>query len=247
MNPTTDALESVLTDGIQSLGLAVEPAVPRQLMDYLDLLDRWNKTYNLTAIRERDKMVSHHLLDALAVVPTLQPVIGRHAGIVDIGSGGGIPGVILAVMFPQVPVVLVEPVSKKCAFLRQCAAQLGLSNLTVLEQRVQHLLFADLPATDIRPNLFTCRAYTRLIEFAKQALPLCTDGSLVAAMKSARVDDEVSEVRAATLVRRSGGPDSPLGIALTVDRVHPLQVPGIDAPRSLVLMRANEIELPGGA
>jgi 16S rRNA (guanine527-N7)-methyltransferase len=247
MNATADPLESVLEDGIQTLGLTVEAGVRAQLMDYLNLLDRWNKTYNLTAIREREKMVSHHLLDALAVVPVLQPVIGRHAGIVDIGSGGGVPGVIFALMFPQVPVVLVEPVSKKCAFLRQCGAQLLLPNLTVLEQRVQHLLFADLPGTDIRPNLFTCRAFTRLIEFARQALPLCTDGSLVAAMKAARVDDEVAEVRAATLTRRAGAADSPLGIQLTVDRVDPLQVPGINAPRSVVLMRANEIDMTGGA
>lgn len=230
---------TVLADGAAALGLRVDRSTLSQLLAYLDLLDRWNKTYNLTAIRERPRMITHHLLDSLAVVPVMQRVAAQHAGLVDIGSGGGVPGVVLAIMFPDMPVSLVEPVQKKCAFLRQCAAQLKLPNLTVLEQRVQHLLFDDLPSTSQRPNLFTCRAYTRLIDFAHQVLPLCTHGSRAMAMKSALVNDEVAELRAGSLVQRMAA-NNAAPVALTFDRVDSLTVPGINAPRSLVWLNAVE-------
>ncbi|MGB7297824.1 MAG: 16S rRNA (guanine(527)-N(7))-methyltransferase RsmG [Burkholderiaceae bacterium] len=236
---TNPLLAAELASGINELGLSVHRAQQACLIEYVSLLDRWNRTYNLTAIREPSRMISHHLLDSLAVLKPLQTALPGPAGIVDIGAGGGLPGVVLAIAWPEVPVVLIEPVSKKCAFLRQCAVQLHLDNLSVVEQRVQHVLAADLPDPQKSPNIFISRAYTRLLAFAQQALPLCLDGSLVAAMKSALVTEEVAELGNESLTRAARGDEPAVGLSL--ESVQDFAVPGIDAPRSLVLLRAGYI------
>ena len=196
-----------------ALGLAPRPAQSRALLDYLDLLMHWNATYNLTAVRDRTAMLTQHLADCLAVIRPVERVVlqGR---VLDVGSGGGLPGVVLAIMLPGLEVTCVDTVGKKAAFVRQVAGTLGLQNLHAAHARVETLAAAPF-------DLITSRAFASLADFTNLSGALLAPGAYWMAMKGKRPDAEI-----ATL---------PKGIE--VFHVERLTVPGLNAERCLVWMR----------
>jgi len=165
-----------LDRGLGELALALPEAAREKLIDYVALLAKWNRTYNLTAIRAPLAMVSHHLLDSLAVLPHL-PMPAEGASLADAGSGAGLPGIPLAVARPEWRVALAEASQKKAAFLRQATIELGLSNVEVYEGRVE----AWRPAT--RFVVVISRAFAELADFVSACRHLVQPGGLLAAMK----------------------------------------------------------------
>lgn len=200
-----------LERGSVALGVQLDGRSRDSLIDFADLLLKWNRVYNLTAAREAHTVVSHHLLDSLAVLPHL-----KADSLADVGSGGGLPGVPLAIARPAWRIALIEPSRKKAAFLTQAKIELALDNVAVIDRRVE----------DFRPGKrFGCvisRAFSDLDEFVRAAAHLLAPDGTFAAMKGARPVEEIS--------RLSGG--------FFVDRIVPLRVPGIEAARHLILIRA---------
>jgi 16S rRNA (guanine527-N7)-methyltransferase len=210
--PGESALESLCA----VLGLRSSIEQRRALLDYLGLLQRWNGTYNLTAVRDPVAMFSQHLADCLAVMP---PVL-RHADgrsslrVLDVGSGGGLPGVLIAILCPGFDVSCVDAVGKKMAFVRQVAGELRLANLHAHHSRIEAL--KTLPY-----DLITSRAFASLAEFVELTRRLLAPRGVWMAMKGRVPDDEISA----------------LPSDVEVFHVEPLQVPGLDAQRCLVWMR----------
>jgi 16S rRNA (guanine527-N7)-methyltransferase len=198
-----------LADGIAELGLSVPPETQQRLLAYLDLVAKWNRVYNLTAIRDTSNMVSAHLLDSLAVVPHL---CGQ--SILDIGSGAGLPGLPLAMVWPQSRVSLLDSNHKKATFLRQAVIELGLDNVSVVCER------AETWQPEARFDVVISRAFSDLPEFVAVAARLCKAGGTLAAMKGVHPGEEIARLPAASAVRQ----------------VLPLQVPGLKAERHLVLI-----------
>ena len=211
-------LESALQQGVADLGLALTRAQKQQLLDYLGLMQKWGKVYNLTAVRDPQEMLTHHLLDSLAIIAPLQRHLsgkGRLAGarLLDVGSGAGLPGVVIAVCCPGIGVVCVDAVAKKAAFIQQVAASLMLPNLRGLHARVESL--AD------GYDVVVSRAFASLADFTCwSATALRADGVWLA-MKGKNPQDEL-----AALPRE-----------IEMFHVEPLVVPGLDAQRCLVWMR----------
>lgn len=214
------ALAGDLRAGCARLGLTLQPKQEELLLGYLELLRKWNAVYNLTAIRTLERMLVEHLFDSLAVVAPLVARLaaspsGRTLCVVDIGSGAGLPGIVLAVVWPEAEIHLVEPVGKKAAFLRQCVGTLGLAGVAVHAIRVQEL---SLP----RPaDLVICRAFASLPDFLAAAAPLAGPETLVCAMKGVVPQAEINSLDAQWA--------SPEVIALAV--------PELAAERHLVLLR----------
>lgn len=208
-----------LARGIEALGVDVTAAQRAQLVAYLALLAKWNRTYNLTAIREPERMVTHHLLDALAVLPQLPERAGLR--VLDVGSGGGVPGLPLAIARPDWRVVLVDANHKKAAFLTQAAIELGLPNAEAHAIRVEDF------APDAPFDVVISRAFSDLTTFAAtSARHLAPRGWLVA-MKGVHPDEELAEL--------------PREIVVVAKPA--LTVPGLDARRHLVVMqRAADLE-----
>jgi 16S rRNA (guanine527-N7)-methyltransferase len=199
-----------------ALSLAVTDEQAGKLLAYLALLQRWNRTYNLTAIRDAGQMLVQHVFDSLAVVVPLDAAMPAHGRLYDIGAGAGLPGVILAIMRPDWAVTCIDAVEKKTAFVRQAAAALKLSNLAVQHTRVEQLPPAGC-------NVVTSRAFAALDDFARLAgQHVAPDGTLVA-LKGKVPDDEIARLHAA------GG--------WQVARIEPIDVPELDAQRCLVWMR----------
>lgn len=210
---SVDAARAEIGDICSLLGLLATPGQLAALAGYLDLLERWNSTYNLTAIRDRASMVTQHLADCLALIPPLQQALpaGR---VLDVGSGGGLPGVVIACMLPGLDVSCVDSVGKKVAFVRQVAGELGLSNLHAVHSRVE----------DLKPpefNLITSRAFASLVDFTRLTQTSLGEGGVWLAMKGQRPDDEIAA----------------LPPEIDMFHVEPLSVPGLDAQRCLVWMR----------
>ncbi len=209
-----------LLSGLDVLGL--DPALASRLLDYLALLLKWNGVHNLTAVRDPLAMLRQHLLDSLAVAGPLGQRLPQRQGapcgrVLDVGSGAGLPGVVLALAWPQAAVQLVEPVGKKAAFLRQCRLELGLDNLDVAALRVEQL-----PQTGAgAPDLVVCRAFASLADFAAAIDRIAGPDTLVAAMKGVAPEAEIAAL--------------PPGWTATA--LLPLRVPQLDAERHLVLMR----------
>jgi 16S rRNA (guanine527-N7)-methyltransferase len=178
-----------LDEGLQELALEIAERQRGQLLEYLALLEKWNRTYNLTAVREPLAMVSHHLLDSLAVLPHL-PLSGERAAIADVGSGAGLPGIPLAVLRPQWQVTLVEANQKKVAFQRQACIALGLGNVSVHEGRVE----AWRPATLF--TLIISRAFADLAKFIAACAHLVAPGGVLAAMKGTYPREELARTPA---------------------------------------------------
>ncbi|KKW67527.1 16S rRNA methyltransferase [Lampropedia cohaerens] len=220
MSATEDLAHS-LQRGCEALGLVLQPAQQRQLLDYLALLQKWNKVYNLTAVRDPAEMLRLHLLDCLAVVsPFTRAITDRLAAglapkVLDVGAGGGLPGVVLAICCPQVQVHCVDAVAKKMAFVQQVAAQLPLANLHAHHARVE--------ALQEQYTLIVSRAFASLADFVQLTQPLLAPGGAWMAMKGRQPEDEMAAL--------------PVGIE--VFHVEPVTVPGLDAERCLVWLRPD--------
>jgi 16S rRNA (guanine527-N7)-methyltransferase len=196
-----------LQRGIAGLGIALDAEAQRKLLDYLALLHKWNKVYNLTAIRDPQQMVSHHLLDSLAVLPHLWA--GRW---LDVGCGAGLPGLVLAVAQPDWQFALLDSNSKKTGFVQQAVIELGLRNVSVHCERVEGW------HPEERFDGIISRAFSELGEFLRSTRHLMAAQGRWAAMKGAPQQE------------LAGVPDG-----CRVERVIPLLVPGLDAARSLVI------------
>lgn len=198
-------------------GASSAPGEDPRLARYLELLGRWNATYNLTAVRDPAEMRTQHLADCLAVVaPLRREVAGRASPvrILDVGSGGGLPGVVLALAEPAWQVTCVDAVGKKAAFVRQVAAELGLSNLCAVHARVENLSAGPF-------DVVTARAFASLENLVRSTHHLLSPGGVWMAMKGRRPDDEIAA----------------LGALTEAFHVEPIAVPGLDAARCLVWMR----------
>jgi 16S rRNA (guanine527-N7)-methyltransferase len=208
-------LEALRHDAV-ALGLALTADALNGLVSYLALLRKWNAAYNLTAVRDAAQMRTHHLADCLAVARPLRRQAGaeRPLRILDVGSGGGLPGVVLALVEPAWDVSCVDTVGKKAAFIRQVAGELALPNLHALHARVEALA---VPPFDV----ITARAFATLSDFVRLTRPLLARGGLWMAMKGRRPDDEVAALPA----------------DIDVFHVEPLVVPGLGAERCLIWMR----------
>ena len=201
---------ATLASGLAELGLGLSSETRSRLLDYVDLLEKWTKVYNLTAVRGRTELVIHHLLDSLAVVPHIE---GEH--VLDVGSGAGLPGIPYALARPETQVTLLDANEKKAAFLRQAMIELKLRNVTVACARVEKwhppMLF----------DAVVSRAFSDLNKFVVLAGRLCAAGSVLAAMRGTF---DVSEV-----------PEETTGFSLK--RVVRLSVPGLHAVRHLILLQ----------
>ena len=215
--PDTAALTQALAAGCLQLDLPVTEAQLQSLLEYLALLSRWTQVYNLTAVRVPAEMLSHHLLDSLSVVAPIRRQLTARTNprLLDVGSGGGLPGVVLALLCPDLQVTCVDAVGKKATFVRQAAAELGLRNLAAAHARVETLPHA--PGYD----LITARAFSSLPMLCSLTAPLLHPDGTWAAMKG--------QVPAAEIAA--------LPPAVEMFHVEHLTVPGLDAERCLVWMR----------
>ena len=205
---------ATLDRGLDELALALPAGAPEKLMSYLELLAKWNKIHNLTAIRDPLQAVSHHLLDSLAVLRELPDRTGTLA---DVGSGGGLPGIPIAIAEPARPVTLNDANEKKGAFLRQAVIELGLANAKVHIGRVEDWHPAEGFAVVIS------RGFASLVDFLAGCRHLAAPSGVLAAMKGAYPRDELAQVPADCDCRE----------------VRRLKVPLLDAERHLVLCRVG--------
>ncbi|MEK9774627.1 MAG: 16S rRNA (guanine(527)-N(7))-methyltransferase RsmG, partial [Quisquiliibacterium sp.] len=202
------------------LHLSASQAVRESLLDYLAQLHKWNAVYNLTAIRDPDQMLVQHLFDCLAIISPLraQGLLGEQAVVLDVGSGGGLPGALIAIVEPGAQVHCVDAVGKKAAFIAQLRAELALSNLHAHHARIEHLSApADLPAA----SLIVSRAFSTLAQFIACSAHLLAPGGAWAAMKGRLPDDELGVL----------APEVRVAQAIT------LQVPNLQATRHLLILR----------
>ena len=209
--------EAVLRAGLATLRLSLSDTQVRQLLDYQSLIGKWSKVYNLTAVRDPAEMLTHHLLDSLAAVAPLQKHLqGRGlsaARLLDVGSGAGLPGVVLAICCPTLAVTCVDTVGKKAAFIKQAALALGLGNLTGLHARVE---------TITQPFDVICsRAFASLLDFTSWSQAALAPGGVWMALKGKHPTDELAVL--------------PPGAA--VFHVEPLVVPGLDAERCIIWLQ----------
>jgi 16S rRNA (guanine527-N7)-methyltransferase len=203
------SLQTQLAAGVAALGLALPEGAEARLLTYLALLDKWNRVYNLTAVRDTARMVSHHVLDSLAAVPFFDGET-----VLDVGSGGGLPGIPLAIARPELQVTLIDSIAKKTAFLLQAKAELGLANLNVVTSRVE----------DFRPStgfdIITSRAFSDLKEFVTLTRHLLKPTGHWLAMKGLMPHEEIASL-----------PDW-----VKVSANHALAVPGLEASRHLIVL-----------
>jgi 16S rRNA (guanine527-N7)-methyltransferase len=181
-----------------------------KLMDYLALLFKWNAVYNLTSLRDPMQMVTHHLLDSLAAVPAFKDA----KNVLDVGAGGGLPGMVLAICRPDMKVAMIDTVHKKTAFLTQVKAELGLANVTVYTKRVEQL---EVKAPF---DVITSRAFADLLDFVNWSGHLLAEGGQFIALKGVAATDEQQRV------------PSPWKIT----ELRPLKVPKLEAERHLVFI-----------
>ena len=201
--------ELQLAAGIAVQGLILPEGAEAKLLAYLTLLDKWNRVYNLTAVRGIDRMVGHHLLDSLAAVPYFH---GKN--VLDVGSGGGLPGIPLAIARPELQVTLIDSVAKKTAFLLQAKAELGLDNLQVVTARVED--FKPVLAFDV----ITSRAFSDLRTFVTLTRHLLEPAGCWLAMKGLIPHEEIASLPDWTKVSANNA----------------LQVPGLEASRHLIVL-----------
>ena len=203
-------LPSQIAAGVQALRLGLPGGSEAKLLAYVHLLDKWNRVYNLTAVREPTQMVSHHVLDALSVVPAL----AAPKRLLDVGSGGGVPGLMLALAWPDTQVAMVDSNHKKTAFIQQAAIEMGLKNVTVITSRVE--LLKDEAGYDV----VISRAFADTADFVKWSGHLLAQDGRLAAMKGVHPAEELARLPA----------------GFRTEKVLPLTVPGLDAERHLALI-----------
>ena len=199
-----------LAAGLADLGIALSDEAQRKLLAFRDLLLKWNKTYNLTALRDPEQAISHHLLDSLSILPHVGP-----EPMLDVGSGGGLPGIPLAIARPELSVGLVDTVQKKATFLQQASIELDLKNVAVHHARVEEMQgqYAQISS----------RAFAEIALFVALTRHLMAPGGRWLAMKGQRPDDELKAL-----------PDD-----IAVESIVPLDVPGLAAERHLIILRAG--------
>lgn len=211
----TAALAERLRAGVQALGLVLDDAQITRLLDFQNLLQKWNKVYNLTAVRNPEEMLTHHLLDSLAAVAPLQRHLAQRGGarLLDVGSGGGLPGVVFAICCPELQISCVDTVAKKAAFIQQAAAALGLKNLHGIHARVETLAGPF--------DVVSCRAFAALADFTTWSRRALAPQGVWLAMKGRHPQDEIAALPA----------------DVQVFHVEQLAVPGLDAERCICWMR----------
>lgn len=215
------ALDSGLRQGLVELGLALSDAQVQQLLDYLDLIQKWTKVYNLTAVRDPAEMLTHHLLDSLAAIRPLDTQLralglaSRPVRLLDVGSGAGLPGIVIAICRPDITVHCVDTVAKKAAFIQQVAVSLKLPNLRGLHARVESLTEPY--------GVVSSRAFASLVDFTNWSGGALAGQGVWMAMKGKNPADEIAA----------------LPSSVEVFHVEQLKVPGLDAERCIVWMRAS--------
>ena len=211
-------LRDELLRAAAQLGLPLEAATADKLLGYLALMQRWNKVYNLSALRDPAEILTHHLLDCLAVLPSLRRhAQGRALRILDVGSGGGLPGVVLAIMQPDWSITCVDAVAKKASFVRQVAGDLGLPNLRAVHARVEAM-----PAAAVF-DLVVSRAFASLVDFTNWSRERLAPSGVWLAMKGRAPDDEAAALPA----------------DVSMFHVEPLRVPRLEAHRCLVWLKRS--------
>lgn len=203
-----------LQRGLADLELILPPEAEGKLQAYLALLGKWNRVYNLTAVREESLMISHHLLDSLAVLPHLEACPITLSSLADVGSGGGLPGIPLAIARPQLEVALVESSQKKASFLKQAMIELKLENVSI--HCVRSEAFKPLRLFD----LVISRAFSSLAEFVRLCAHLLVPSGYLVAMKGVYPSEEIEQ----------------LPVDWTTARSIPLSVPGLEAQRTLIII-----------
>ncbi|MFB9246006.1 16S rRNA (guanine(527)-N(7))-methyltransferase RsmG [Massilia antarctica] len=208
-----NAIAPVLANGIKELKLDLNEQQHGQLLDYLALLAKWNSVYNLTSVRDPMQMVTHHALDSLAAVSAFEGAVS----VLDVGAGGGLPGIVLAIARPDMKVALIDTVHKKTAFLTQVKAELGLANVTVHTARVEQLQVPH------KFDVITSRAFADLSDFVNWSGHLLAEGGKFIALKGMAPADEQQR----------------LPSDWKVSELRPIQVPGLQAERHLVFIEKN--------
>ena len=208
MPVSSEKLENALKEGIQALGISLTEKQIEQLIAYLNLLIKWNKAYNLTAVRDPLEMVYRHLLDSLSIVPHIQ---GKR--IIDVGSGPGLPGIPLAICYPELQVTTLDSNGKKTRFQLQVKTELQLDNLTVVNERVENCDFEPFEQV-------ISRAFASLKDMICWTQQLCSEDGVFLAMKGLYPDAELSELPEGFVVKTS----------------HRLDVPGTEGERHLLVL-----------
>ena len=212
------SLHELLAGGLEQMGLAFNENVQSNLLDYVALLDKWNKVYNLTAVREPARMIGLHILDSLSVLPH---VLGAKS-VLDVGTGGGLPGIPLAIASlataPGMRITMLDSTAKKTTFVQQVISELGLGNALVVTERVEKYQAPQ------RFDVVISRAFAELKDFVEGAGHLCADEGRMLAMKGVHPYDEIAR----------------LPIGFIVEAVIPLQVPQVDAQRHLVVIKKSQ-------
>ncbi|BDU15037.1 16S rRNA (guanine(527)-N(7))-methyltransferase RsmG [Lysobacter auxotrophicus] len=211
--PFDATLRRTLDDGLTALGLDPASVAPK-LLDYLALLVRWNKTYNLTAVRDPHEMVVKHLLDSLAMHPFVDDLAARGGALADLGTGPGLPGIPLSIVKPGLKVTLVESNGKKARFMREAIRQLGLKDARVAESRIEAV---DEPGAY---DAITARALATLPLILELGGHLLKPEGRLLAMKGVHPADEIAALPA----------------GWTVEASQPMRVPGLDAERHMVVI-----------
>lgn len=205
-------VDQQLAEGILTLGLALDDAIQQDLRDFVDLLTKWNRVYNLTSVRKPQDMVTRHILDSLAALPYVQG-----PRVLDIGTGAGLPGLVLALARPEWDVVALDSSNKKLRFVRQVVAELELGNV-----QVEHVRVEDYPEAEKFDTVIS-RAFSSVRDMYEQGAPHCKPGGVLLAMKGVYPVTEIESL-----------PDPDI-----VKAVHRLQVPGLDAERHIVEIQAG--------
>ena len=212
-------LDVALRAGCQTLGLELDEAQIAKLLDFMGLLQKWNKVYNLTAVRNTEEMLTHHLLDSLAVIAPLRRQLesmglgGKPVRLLDVGSGAGLPGVVIAVCCPDIAVHCVDTVAKKAAFIQQVAVSLKLPNLRGIHARVESLTEPY--------DVVSSRAFASLVDFVTWSEKALAGQGVWMGMKGKHPADEMAA----------------LPSSVKVFHVEQLDVPGLGAERCIVWMR----------
>lgn len=224
MTETAVDMRALLTRSARQMDVSLSEGQAGQLLAYLDLIQKWNKVYNLTAVRDPGDMVTHHLLDSLSVIAPLRQQLGGANGrparadapvrLLDVGSGAGLPGVVIAICCPEIDVTCVDTVAKKAAFIQQVAVTLKLPNLRGVHARVESLAGPF--------DVISSRAFASLADFVKGSGAALGEGGFWLAMKGKHPTDEIAALPA----------------SVNVFHVEQLQVPGLDAERCIVWMRS---------
>ena len=221
-------LEVPLRQGLQAMRLVLSDQQVTALLDYLDLIQKWTKVYNLTAVRDPAEMLTHHLLDSLAVIQSLHRMLAQiqaqagqgaatssHHRLLDVGSGAGLPGVVIAICCPELAVDCVDTVGKKAAFIQQVAVSLKLPNLRGIHARVESLTQSY--------DVISSRAFASLADFTAWSVGALAEQGVWMALKGKHPADEIAA----------------LPVSVEVFHVEPLTVPGLGAERCVVWMRTR--------